>query len=77
MTKEEKIDEIELADIVSIAVSGYGFLLISLKGPSWDLYFPFASSTQIACGFILFLLGCSMVFIRSGASRNSRKRRRR
>ena len=77
MPNEENIDQIEFIDVLSTAISGYGFLLITLKGTSWNLYFPFTPSTQIASGFLLFLLGCCVIFSRSGVSRNRRKRRKR
>ena len=53
----ENDSQIEFIDILSTMVSMYGFLMISLTGTRWVLFFNVPPITQLGIGVIFFLFG--------------------
>lgn len=64
MPRDDDLSQIDFIDILSTAVSMYGFLLVSLAGTRWTLLFSVPPLTQLGVGIILFLFGWGVLVIR-------------
>ncbi len=64
MSRDDDFSQIELIDVLSTMVSMYGFLLVSLTGTRWTLFFSVFPLTQQGVGIILFLFGWGVLVLR-------------
>jgi len=54
-------DAIELVDVISFIILGYGMLLISLHYYNVRLFYPFSPGTRIYVGFLLVFIGLGVL----------------
>ena len=73
MLIEDNLDQFKIIDVISTAISMYGFLLTTL-GSTRNLYYPLPPDTKIGVGFILFFVGWSVLFIRYGFEKKGNRK---
>jgi hypothetical protein len=69
----DDIDEFSAIDILSVVVSMYGFLLITV-GSYRNLCYPFPTDTKILVGYALSFLGLGVLFFRFGFEKKKKRK---